>query len=426
MIDRGQVDKLEAHMTEPIEVDPAVVEHYLTALAQFGAYGETGIWRLVYSPEWVAAQEQVQQWCREIGLTARMDGAGNVWGRIDGAEGGKSIVTGSHIDSQAPGGRFDGALGVVAALAAVRTLVERFGPPKRPLEVLSFCEEESSRFASTNFWGSRAITGVIGPDETETVVGFDGIPIGEAMRAVGLDPDTLPGVERDDIDTFIELHIEQGPILEQEGLPVGIVTAITGLRHYVVELTGRSDHAGARPMDTRRDPMPAAAEIITDVVTTALRFGRPAVTTIGNMRVEPNLPAAVPDKVTFMIDARHPDPEVRQRLFAKHERTIAEVAARHDIDVTWRVVADHDPAVSDPGVVATLEEAARTQGIPYRLMHSGAGHDTQRMAKKAKVAMIFVQSKDGRSHTPAEFTSIDHAVQGINVLTEALYRLAYE
>ena len=412
-------------MSERIEFDPTIVEHYLATLASFGAYGETGVWRLVYSPEWVAAQEQVQQWCREIGLDTRMDGAGNVWGRIDGTEGGTSIVTGSHIDSQAPGGRFDGALGVVAALAAVRTLVEQFGPPKRPLEVLSFCEEESSRFASTNFWGSRAITGVIGPDEPETVVGFDGIPIGEAMRAVGLDPDALPGVERDDIDTFIELHIEQGPILEQEGLPVGIVTAITGLRHYVVELSGRSDHAGARPMDTRRDPMSAAAEIITGAITTALRFGRPAVTTVGKMQVEPNLPAAVPDTVTFMIDARHPDPDVRQRLFAKHERLIEEVAARHDIDVTWRVVADHDPCVSDPGVVATLEAAAKARGIPYRLMHSGAGHDTQRMAKKAKVAMIFVQSKDGRSHTPAEFTATEHAVQGINILAEALYRLAY-
>lgn len=413
-------------MREPIAVDPGIVEHYLTTLAQFGAEGETGVRRLVYSPEWVAAQEQVRQWCREIGLSDRMDGAGNVWGRIDGTEGGASIVTGSHIDSQAPGGRFDGALGVVAALSAVRALVERFGEPKRPLEVLSFCEEESSRFASTNFWGSRAITGVIGPDEPETVVGFDGVPIGEAMRAVGLDPDNIPGVERDDIDTFIELHIEQGPILEQEGLAVGIVTAITGLRHYVVELTGRSDHAGARPMDTRRDPMPAAAEIITNAITTALRFGRPAVTTVGNMRVEPNLPAAVPDKVTLMIDARHPDPAVRQRLFAKHERMIEEVAARHDIGIAWRVVADHDPCVSDPGVVATLELAAQAQGIPYRLMHSGAGHDTQRMAKKARVAMIFVPSQEGRSHTPAEFTSIDDAMNGIHVLAEALYRLAYE
>ena len=412
-------------MEQPIKVDPGIVEHYLTTLAQFGAYGETGVKRLVYSPEWVAAQEQVQQWCRDIGLETRMDGVGNVWGRIDGSDGGASIVSGSHIDSQAPGGRFDGALGVVAALSAVRTLVEQFGPPKRPLEVLSFCEEESSRFASTNFWGSRAITGVIGPDETETVIGFDGIPIGEAMRAIGLDPDNIPGVERNDIDTFIELHIEQGPILEQMGLPVGIVTAITGLRHYVVELTGRSDHAGARPMDTRRDPMPAAAEIITDVITTALRFGRPAVTTVGNMQVEPNLPAAVPDKVTFMIDARHPDPEVRQRLFAKHERTIGEVADRHDIAVNWRIVADHDPCISDPGVVAALEDAAQSQGIAYQLMHSGAGHDTQRMAKKAKVAMIFVPSQGGRSHTPAEFTSTEDMMPGINVLANALYRLAY-
>ena len=216
------------------------------------------------------------------------------------------VATGSHIDSQTPGGRYDGALGVVAALVALRTLRERFGAPRRTLEVVSLCEEEASRFHATNFWGSRAIIGAISPEEPEAIRDREGVSIGEAMRAVGLDPDRIPEARRDDLDTWIEVHIEQGPILEAEGLPVGIVDAITAIRHYVIELIGRSDHAGARPMEGRLDPMVGFAEIVTAVIGVALESGAPAVTTVGRVNVEPNLPSAVPDKVTFTLDSRHP------------------------------------------------------------------------------------------------------------------------
>ncbi len=412
-------------VTDAIRIDSSEVERYISELARFGAHGETGVWRTVYSPEWVAAQDQIAAWCNDAGLEVTRDAAGNVWGKLTGREAGKSIVSGSHIDSQRPGGRFDGALGVISALHAVSALKEQFGRPLRTLEVLSLCEEEASRFPASNFLGSRAITGALTPADAEAMRSYDGESLAEVMRSVGLDPARLPDAQRDDIDIFIELHIEQGPILEQAGVPVGVVPAINGIRHYVVELTGRADHAGARPMDLRRDPMAGAAEITLGVIDTALRMGRPAVTTVGRMEVEPNGPAIVPQRVTFTIDARHSDPEMRHRLYDAHEAWIQAVASRRGLDASWTITTDLDPLVCDAGIVETLQTAANEQGVPYRTMPSGAVHDTQRMANIARVAMVFVQSKGGRSHTPAELTTTDDAVAGVKVLAGALHKLAY-
>lgn len=412
-------------MSAVIDIDPGMVEQHIMELARLGACGETGVCRRVYSDEWVAAQDRIASWCREAGLTVSQDAVGNVWARLEGSERGPSIATGSHIDSQNPGGRYDGVLGVIAAVIALRTLRERFGTPRRTLEAVSFCEEEGSRFPATNFWGSRAVTGTIGPNEPHEIVSANGETIAEAMRSVGLDAACIPEAARTDIDTFVELHIEQGPILEQAGVPVGVVKGIPGLRHYLVQLVGRTDHAGGVPMDLRRDAMAAAAEIISGAGETARSWGRPAVTTTGRMHVEPNLTAAIPGKVTFTIDARHPDPAKVQELYASHEALIRSVAKKHHVDANWRLLVDPPPCPSDPSLVDLLETAAAEQGIPSLSMYSGGGHDTQRMGRIAKVAMVFVQSRGGRSHTPDEYTAPEHAAAGIQVLAAALHRLAY-
>ena len=410
---------------ERIEVDAAAVEDAVLGLARFGAHGETGVWRVAYSPEWEAAQAQVEAWCREGGLDVRRDAVGNVWGRLEGTHPGPVIATGSHIDSQTPGGRYDGALGVVSALLAVRALEEQFGQPRRTLEIVSLCEEEASRFHGAQFWGSRAITGAIEARDLDEVRDSAGVSIGQAMGSVGLDPACFGDARRDDIEVFVELHIEQGPRLEEEGYAVGIVDAITGIRHYVVELGGRSDHAGARPMIGRRDPMPGVAEIVLGTINNALEMGAPAVTTIGRMAVEPDIPAAVPERVVFTVDARHPDAAEQQRLFDRHEEVFRRVAYERGLDLVTRVVLDLPPAPCDPEVVATFEAAAAEQGVPVLRMHSGAAHDTQRMSRIARTAMVFVRSKDGRSHTPAEFTHVEDAVDGVRVLAAGLRKLAY-
>jgi allantoate deiminase len=411
-------------MTEQL-IEPAVIERRVRELAHFGKSGETGVIRTVYSPEWVAAQDQLEEWMRAAGLETRRDAVGNLWGVVRGTEPGPSIVSGSHVDSQAPGGRYDGALGIIAALTATESLLKQHGRPKRTIEVVSLCEEEGSRFSTAGFWGSRAILGLISPDDLENTVSFDGERIGDVMRGIGLEPDRISDAKRDDIDTFVELHIEQGPILEQAGLPVGIVTGITGYRHYVVEVSGWSNHAGAFPMKYRRDPMAAAAEMISGVIQNAIDMGAPAVTTVGRLAIEPNFPAIIPERVTFMVDARHPDPALREQLYERHERLIWDTADRRRLNVDIHLNKDLAPRPCDPGVVDLLDQAATDLGIPHMRLTSGAVHDTQRFSQIAKTAMIFVQSKDGRSHTPEEFTSAEHATLGTEVLAEGLRRLAY-
>lgn len=408
-----------------VHVDPDLIERHLVELARHGAYGETGVWRTAYSPEWVAAQEQVAAWLAEAGLEVRRDAVGNVWGRLEGTEPGRVIASGSHIDSQTPGGRYDGALGVVASLVAVAALGERFGRPRQTIEAVSLCEEEASRFPAASFWGSRALTGRIEPDDPERIRDFDGGSIGDAMRAVGLDPGRISEAARNDIDAWIELHIEQGPVLENAAVPVGIVDVITGIRHYAVRLVGRSDHAGGRPMEGRLDPVAGLAEIVTAVVGVALELGPPAVTTVGKIHVDPNLAAAVAESVTFTVDSRHPDSDVLAEQYSRQEELMREIARHRGLEISWTKAIDLPPCRCDPDVVAALERAAGAQHVPFLRLHSGAGHDTQNIAGIARAAMVFARCKDGRSHTPAEFVSVEDAVAATRVLAAALYELAY-
>jgi allantoate deiminase len=410
---------------DSFDIDPSEVEREILELGAIGAHSGTGVWRTVYTPEWVAANDLVSRWAVEAGLTVFHDAVGNVWMKLAGSEPGKSVVSGSHIDTQKPGGRYDGALGVLAALTALRLLKRKFGQPKRTLEALSLCEEEGSRFPTAGFWGSRAITGRSEPADAENVRAFEGETIAEAMRDVGLDPARMAEARRDDIAAFIELHIEQGPVLEHAGLPVAVVDAVTGIRHTEVTLTGVQNHAGAFPMDLRNDPMAGFAEIASGVIDTAHRMGRPAVTTIGRCSVYPNGPAVIPRSVTFTIDHRHPNPEQRAVLYARHDGLMREVAARRGLQLETKIQFDLEACLSDPDIVSTLKQAAAAQGVPSMVMASGAGHDTQQMAAIAPVAMIFVRSKDGRSHTPEEFSSIEDIVEGIRVLTATLHKLAY-
>ncbi len=406
-------------------VDNRVVAEMVETLAGFGAWGETGVNRLVYTPEWLAAQDQVAAWLAEAGLEVERDAVGNVWGWLRGTDRGKAIVTGSHIDTQKPGGQYDGALGVVAAIAAVKALKETYGTPRQTIGVVSLCEEEASRFARTNFWGSRAVVGAIVAGEADKLRAIDGPTMAEIMHDLGLDPARIPDAKRDDIAGYIELHIEQGPLLEEQGLPVGIVERITGYKQFWLDVHGQANHAGTTPMDIRRDPMAGAAEIISGVINTAHRMGRPAVTTVGRMTVEPNGRAVVPERVGFTVDARHPNEEQRQLLLERHERLWTEVAERRGLDLQVRVDSDRQPCECDPGLVAALAGAAEAAGIPSMRMNSGAVHDAMQFSAICPVAMLFVRSRNGISHSPDEFTSVEDATAGTEVLARALHAIAY-
>ena len=411
-------------MEPRIDIDPAQVERWLAEFATFGAHGETGVWRTAYTPEWAAAADRYAQWCTESGLTVRRDAVGNIWGRLEGSDGGKVIATGSHIDTVTPGGRYDGALGAVGGLIAVAALGRQFGPPHRSLEAVALCEEESSRFPA-NFWGSRAIVGAIGPDDPDSIISHDGTAIATAMRDIGLDPARCGEAARDDIGAFVELHIEQGPVLEHADFGVGIVTGITDIRGILVELTGVQNHAGAFPMDLRADPMAGFAEIASGIIDIANQLGRPAVTTIGRVMVEPNVPTVIPGCVRFNIDTRHDDPEACWALCETQDALMREVASRRGLGISWCVTSEHAACLSDVGILQNLRDGAATQGIPVFELASGAAHDTQQIAKIAPVAMVFVRSRDGRSHTTEEFSTLEDMVAGIEVLAAGLHRLAY-
>jgi len=255
-------------MTIPVmpEIDPLAVEAMIFELGTIGAHSGTGVCRTAYSPEWIQAQDLIMRWANDAGLDVRYDGVGNLWAKAQGTAPGDSIVSGSHIDSQRAGGRYDGALGIIAAFVAIRALYDAFGPPRRSLEMVSLCEEEGSRFPTAGFWGSRAIVGRASVEDCKTVIDENGVSIGQAMAELGYDPAKIAETKRTDIAAFLELHIEQGPVLEDADLSVAIVDAITHIRQTEITLTGISNHAGAFPMDIRADPMAGFSEIASAVI----------------------------------------------------------------------------------------------------------------------------------------------------------------
>ena len=396
-------------------IDRALLERRLDELYAIGAEPDGGAYRPLYGPAWATALERVERWLKDAGLKTRRDTVGNLWGRVEGTDKGKSIVTGSHIDTVRRGGRLDGALGIVAGLTAVEALLKEHGKPRRTLEVVAICEEEGSRF-STNFWGSNAITGSIDqvPDD-----------IAAAMRERGLDPQKVASAARDDIDTFVELHIEQGAVLEASGKPLAVVSAIVGTAHLEVVVTGRPDHAGTTPMGMRQDALAGAAAMIQAIESIARSLGAPAVATVGKLAVEPDQINVVPGRVVFTIDLRHSDLGARRALEERTRSLCRTIASERGLELDILMLQERPPVTMDPELRALLARAAKDAGVTAVELVSGAGHDAQVLAARCKVGMLFVPSVGGRSHCPEERTDPGHLELGARVLGRALELLAY-
>ena len=398
-----------------MRIDGALLEQRLDELYKIGTEPGGGVYRPLYGSAWAEAGDCVERWMKKAGLEARRDAVGNLWGRLDGTKKGKVIVTGSHIDTVRHGGRLDGALGIVAGLTAVEALLKEKGKPRRTLEVVAICEEEGSRFP-TNFWGSRAIVGAIdSPDAA----------MAEAMRERGLDPATVASAARDDIDTFVELHIEQGAVLETANVPLAVVSAIVGTAHLELAVTGRPDHAGTTPMDMRRDALAGAAAMVQAVESIARSLGKPAVATVGKIRAEPDQINVVPGRVVFTVDLRHSDPGARRALEERTQSLCRTIAAERGLELEVRVLHERPPVPMHAEVRAVLTRAAQECGVQATELVSGAGHDAQILAARCKVGMLFVPSVGGRSHCPEEHTDPGHLELGVRVLVRALELLAY-
>ena len=396
-------------------IDRAFLERRLDELYAIGAQPDGGTYRGLYDDAWAKAVERVERWFTEAGLTTRRDAVGNLWGRADGTDRGKSVVTGSHIDTVRRGGRLDGALGIVAGLGAVESLLAERGRPRRTLEVVAICEEEGSRF-SANFWGSRAIVGTIDRVEPD---------LAAAMRERGLDPARIPSARRDDIDTFVELHIEQGSVLETSGKPLAVVSAIVGTAHLEIIVSGRADHAGTTPMTMRQDALAGAATMIQATESIARALGAPAVATVGKIRVEPDQINVVPARVVFTVDLRHADLGARRALEERVRSICATVASERGLKLEVRVLQEKPPVPMHAEIRSVLSRAAQDAGVQAIELGSGAGHDAQILAACCKVGMLFVPSIGGRSHCPEESTRPEDVELGTNVLRRALQIIAY-
>jgi allantoate deiminase len=397
----------------------------LEQLSRLGKDKEGGVTRLLYDPAWLTAQQFVAKVMDEAGLEVRFDEIGNVYGKLAGTElSAKSIVTGSHIDTVKSGGNYDGALGIMAGIVALSRLKDRHGVPRRSLEVVSFCEEEGSRFPLA-YWGSGHVTGNKQFEGALQSQDNEGVTLYSAMTEAGFDPDSIRQSRRQDIGAFVELHIEQGEILQRSGCDIGIVDAIFGQRRYFVEVQGRSGHAGTTPMVYREDALAAAAKMIVWLGTAAREAGGGLVATVGKLDVSPNVANVIPGKVRFTLDIRHRNEETLDAFCKLTSQSYSNIAEDMGVVVSLECWLFERPSPMDEGLGHAIAQACENKGMSKMTISSGAGHDAGLFATVCPTAMIFVPSRDGISHSSDEYTSPDELGRGTDVLTELLYTLAY-
>ncbi|EGH9952196.1 hydantoinase/carbamoylase family amidase [Escherichia coli] len=346
------------------------IEETLPWLSSFGADPTGGMTRLLYSPEWLETQQQFKKRMAASGLETRFDEVGNLYGRLSGTEYPQEVVlSGSHIDTVVNGGNLDGQFGALAAWLAIDWLKTQYGAPLRTVEVVAMAEEEGSRFPYV-FWGSKNIFGLANPDDVRNICDAKGNSFVDAMKACGFTLPNAPLTPRQDIKAFVELHIEQGCVLESNGQSIGVVNAIVGQRRYTVNV--------------------------------------------------------VPGKTTFTIDCRHTDAAVLRDFTQQLENDMRAICDEMDIGIDIDLWMDEEPVPMNKELVATLTELCESEKLNYRVMHSGAGHDAQIFAPRVPTCMIFIPSINGISHNPAERTNITDLAEGVKTLALMLYQLAWQ
>ena len=402
------------------------VAHLVDWLGEFGKTSEGGVTRLLYTNEWVEAQKALEKLMQEDGLTTHYDEIGNLSGRLEGSKYNKeTILTGSHVDTVKNGGKLDGAFGIIAGILALRHLQEKYGQPLRNLEVVSFAEEEGSRFPYA-FWGSKNLVGLAKKEDVENIEDFDGVPFVEAMRDAGFNFRNEAKALRSDLKGFVEIHIEQGNVLEKEGKAIGVVHSIVGQRRFTIEVTGVANHAGTTPMGYRKDAVYAASQMIPGIINKAIEYGDPLVATVGKIEVQPNIVNVVPASALFTLDVRHTEKEMLVKFTEELTTIINRISAETGVETNIDMWMDEDPIPMDQQIVEAIEKQTKENGLNYKLMHSGAGHDSQIIAPIVPTAMIFVPSREGISHNPLEYTSPEELAIGVQALIESLYVLAYK
>ncbi len=408
-------------MTGNLRIDCDRLMGRLFALGRIGALPGGGVKRLALTDEDKAGRDWLVGEMEALGLAVEVDVIGNIVGTRRGEAEVAPVMIGSHIDTVATGGLYDGALGVLAGLEVVATLNDAGITTHRPIAVAAFTNEEGARFAP-DMMGSGAQTGALPLDEVLGAEGIDGARMGDELDRIGYRGALPVGAMRP--AAFIELHIEQGPVLEREGIAIGAVEGVQGISWTEFAIEGVSNHAGTTPMAMRRDAGIVAARIACLARTIADETGPPQVTTVGRIRFEPDLVNVVPQRAVMTVDMRHTDETALQSAEARLHEGARAFAEAEGCTVTSRTLARFEPVAFDAAVVDSVAAGAEAFGLSVKRMPSGAGHDAQMFAPLCPTGMIFVPSKDGLSHNVAEYTAPGEIEAGANVLLGAVLAMA--
>ncbi|MGH1357879.1 MAG: Zn-dependent hydrolase [Burkholderiaceae bacterium] len=393
----------------------------LDELATIGAIAGGGSCRLALTDEDRAGRDLVCQWMRELGMSVRIDAIGNIFGERAGAGGLAPVMTGSHIDTVRTGGRFDGNLGVLAGLEVIERLNESGVQTERPIVVGVFTDEEGARFAP-DMLGSLVYVGGMALDDALATESIDGSVLGDELHRIGYAGSHAPGCYQP--HAFVELHIEQGPVLDTEKTTIGVVRDLQGISWQEITIAGQSNHAGTTPMRLRHDAGYCAAAICTWLRELSCEMGGNQVCTSGRIELHPNLINVIAARATVTADLRNTDDALLREAEQRFARFLEQLAVSEGVSIETRRLARFEPVTFDPSMVDLIERQAGVLGLSSRVMTSGAGHDAQMMARICPTAMIFVPSIDGISHNPAEFTDPADLEAGGNVLLHTILELA--
>lgn len=412
-------------MIEPPAIDLRRIKEDIFALASIGRRDDDqGIYRMAFTDEDMAGKHWLLHRIEENGLAPASDGAANISGVLAGKTDTPRVFVGSHIDTVPCAGMLDGTLGVVVGLECLRAIKAAGIVPERTLELIAFSDEEG-RFGGT--FGSEAFTGTLTPDKLHQAADLGGTPLRDAMLGQGLDPMKALEARRppDEIEAYLELHIEQGPVLYEQRLQVGIVDRITGLRSWALSLSGETNHAGTTPMDYRKDAFMGLADFAHELPRILdENGGAHSRATIGRAEILPGAPNSVPGRVDFSLDFRDPESAVLDELSEAFQKSIAAVSRRRGLKFEFNVQGAILPVESHPGIVRILKTEADKLGLRSLQMLSGAAHDAQLVGRIAPMAMVFVPSQGGMSHSPAEWTPWEDIEAGARLMLAALCELA--
>ncbi|NOX31480.1 MAG: Zn-dependent hydrolase [Actinobacteria bacterium] len=404
-----------------LRIDPDRLIRRINELGEIGKIeGTIGCARLALTDDDKAGRDLVMTWMQDLDLDISIDGVGNVIATMPHTADVAPVMTGSHIDTVATGGRYDGNLGVLAGLEVIETVITSGVTLERPLAVGWFTDEEGARFAP-DMLGSLVYVGGMPIEDALEIEDADGVNVGDELTRIGYrGPVPCPGPAP---HAFVELHIEQGPVLEDEDVTIGVVEGVQGISWTELTLQGQSCHAGTTPLRMRHDPGVVASRVCCFIRDLALEMGPSQVATVGVMNFEPNLINVVPDVVTMTIDLRNTDESLLQDAEERVRSYIDEIATSEGVEVESRTLARFEPVSFDPRVIDMVEAAAHKQHLSSRRLPSGAGHDAQMLARVCPTAMVFVPSVNGISHNVTEFTEAVDIEAGANVLLQTLLSL---